>query len=214
MESIKREQLPDFFRSIADTFEEHADELCEMDAKLGDGDLGLTMKKGFGSLPEVAEGLDEQDLGKAVMKCGMKMSSIIPSTMGFLMGSGLMGGGKAISGKKEIAGPELALFFRGYADGIKKRGKCEPGDRTILDAIVMAAGAAEALVQSSPSASLESVAEAAADGAVKGADATKDMIPKFGKAAVHKDAAKGICDQGAVAGKYLVEAIADFCRGK
>ena len=213
MKSIRREQLPDFFRTIADTFAKHADELCEMDAKLGDGDLGLTMKKGFGSLPEVVEGLDEADLGKAIMKCGMKMSSIIPSTMGFLMGSGLMGGGKAISGKEEMAGPELALFFRGYADGIKKRGKCEPGDRTILDAIDTAAGAAEALVQSTPAVSLESVAEAAAEGAAKGAEATKNMIPKFGKAAVHKEAAKGVCDQGAVAGKYLVESVADFCRG-
>lgn len=212
MKSIRREQLPDFFRAIADTFTEHADELCEMDARLGDGDLGLTMKKGFGALPGAAEELDEPDPGKVIMMCGMKMSSIIPSTMGFLMGSGLMGGGKAISGKEEIEGPELSLFLRGYADGIKKRGKCEPGDRTILDAIDAAAGEAEALIITSPNASLEDVAAAAAKGAEKGAEATKDMTPKYGKAAVHKEAARGICDQGAVAGKYLVASIADFCR--
>ena len=212
MKSIRREQLPDFFRAIADTFTEHADELCEMDARLGDGDLGLTMKRGFGALPKAAEELDEPDAGKAIMKCGMKMSSIIPSTMGFLMGSGLMGGGKAISGKEAIEGPELALFLRGYADGIKKRGKCEPGDRTILDAIDAAACEAEALIGASPNASLEDVAAAAAKGAEKGAEATKDMTPKYGKAAVHREAARGICDQGAVAGKYLIASIADFCR--
>ena len=212
MKSIRREDLPDFFRKIADMFEKHADELCEMDAKLGDGDLGLTMKKGFGALPEVVTELEEPDIGKAIMKCGMKMSSLIPSTMGFLMGSVLMGGGKAIAGKAEISGSGMAAFLRGYADGIKKRGKCEPGDRTILDAVDGAAEAAEALLRSCPDASLEAVADAAAKGAESGAEATKNMIPKYGKAAVHKDAAKGICDQGAVAGKYLVESIADFCR--
>ncbi|MCI6795495.1 MAG: dihydroxyacetone kinase subunit L [Lachnospiraceae bacterium] len=210
MERMTREQLPDFFRSIASMFAGHAAELCEMDAKLGDGDLGLTMKKGFGALPEIAENLEEPDLGKAVMKCGMKLSSVIPSTMGFLMGSGLMGAGRTLTGKTEMTGSDLAGFYRGYADGIIKRGKCSPGDRTILDAVNGAASEAEKLVKEKPDAGFEEVAAAAEKGAEKGAEATRNMIPKFGKAAVHQEAAAGVRDQGAVAGFYLAAAIAEF----
>jgi len=214
MEKMTREQLPDLFQSIADVFRAHVDELCEMDARLGDGDLGLTMQKGFGALPEIAQELDEPDIGKAVMKCGMKLSSIIPSTMGFLMGSGLMGAGKKIVGKTELSGLELAEFYRGYAEGIIKRGKCSPGDRTILDAIDSAASEAEKLIQENPEADFCEVAAAAEEGADRGAEATRNMVPKFGKAAVHREAAKGIRDQGAVAGLYLAKAIAAFGKSK
>ena len=54
------------------------------------------------------------------------------------------------------------------------------------------------------------MAAAAEKGAEKGAEATRNMIPKFGKAAVHQEAAAGVRDQGAVAGFYLAAAIAEF----
>ncbi|HCE74154.1 MAG TPA: hypothetical protein DEP67_06860, partial [Lachnospiraceae bacterium] len=43
--------LPALFQGVADIFEEQKDHLCEMDAAMGDGDLGLTMSKGYGALP-------------------------------------------------------------------------------------------------------------------------------------------------------------------
>ena len=47
MEKILFEAVPDLFASVGALFEEKRDELCAMDAKLGDGDLGLTMSKGY-----------------------------------------------------------------------------------------------------------------------------------------------------------------------
>lgn len=213
MDKITRADLPAFLESAAKMMAEKSEELGEMDARLGDGDLGLTMKKGFGALPEIAQGQTEPDLGKALAKTAMKMSSIIPSTMGFLMSSGLMSGGKAIAGCDAMGAKEYAAFLRGYCNGIITRGKCAPGDRTVLDAMDGAANAAEALLKDKPEASLSEVAEAAQKGAEAGTEATKDMEPKYGKAAVHKDAAKGIPDQGACAGLYLVTAFRQFIDG-
>ena len=51
MEKILFDQVPDLFQSVGDLFVEKKEELCEMDAKLGDGDLGLTMSKGYAALP-------------------------------------------------------------------------------------------------------------------------------------------------------------------
>ena len=45
MDKILFEQIPDLFTSVGNLFIEKKEELCEMDARLGDGDLGLTMSK-------------------------------------------------------------------------------------------------------------------------------------------------------------------------
>ena len=63
------------------------------------------------------------------------MAALVPSTMGTLMSSGIMEGGKAIGKKGEMGPGELADFLAGFAGGIAHRGKCQLGDRTILDAV-------------------------------------------------------------------------------
>lgn len=214
MEKITMAELTALFDSVAAIMAENADRLCAMDANMGDGDLGLTMKKGFGALPGLIADIDEADMGKRLAKAGMKMSSVVPSTMGTLMSSGVMEGGKRLSGCEAIGPAEFASFLEGYAAGIQKRGKCQRGDRTVLDAIGPAADAA-AQAAAQPGATLASVAEAAVRGADEGVTATRDMTPKFGKAAVFAARAAGVEDQGAVAGQLVVRGLANYiCEGK
>ena len=136
MEKVSCEQLPQLFEGVAAMFAEKKEELCEMDARMGDGDLGLTMDKGYGALPElIRQNTEAGDIGKTLMKAGMKMASVVPSTMGTLMSSGVMEGGKALKGKSEMGPQELAQYLTAFAAGIQKRGKCQLGERTILDAV-------------------------------------------------------------------------------
>ena len=82
IETIRAEQLPDLFAGAAGIFAEKKDELCEMDARMGDGDLGLTMQKGYGALPELLkENMQDGDPAKTLMKAGMKMSSENPTAI-------------------------------------------------------------------------------------------------------------------------------------
>lgn len=209
MDSIRQEQLPDLFQGVADIFAEKKDELCAMDAKMGDGDLGLTMKKGFEALPRlISENREENNIGKTLVKAGMKMANIVPSTMGTLMASGIMEGGKAIGAADAIGPKELSAFLTGFAAGIQKRGKCQLGDRTILDSVNE--GAKRAAQAYDENKSMKEIMEAAVLGAEDGVEATKNMLPKYGKAAVFSDKAKGVADQGAVAGKYLIEGLLRF----
>lgn len=204
MDKITFEQLPALFEGVAAIFTEKKDELCEMDANMGDGDLGLTMHKGYNALPDlIRENAEPGDLGKTLMKAGMKMASVVPSTMGTLMSSGVMEGGKALKGKTEIGPAELAAYLTAFAAGIQKRGKCQLGDRTILDAVDAGAKKAAAAVEAG-AADLETVINAAVEGADEGVEATKNMTPKFGKAAVFAAKAIGTPDQGAVAGRYMI----------
>lgn len=216
MDNILFEQIPDLFTHVGTLFVEKKEELCEMDARLGDGDLGLTMSKGYAALPDLmraeAEGAGG-DIGKMLMKAGMKMSSLVPSTMGFLMSTGIMEGGKALKGKTELDGAALAAYLTGFAAGVQKRGKCEAGQRTIYDAVLPAAEAAAKAVSENPSASLQEVITAALNGAKTGVEATKDMVPVFGKAAVHAAQCAGVPDQGAVAGYYKILGLSNYICG-
>lgn len=210
MDRVTGKELPELFEAIAAKFEENADMLCEMDSKMGDGDLGLTMRKGFGGLPEIIRTMDEENFSKKLRKAGMEMTDLVPSTMGMLMGTGISFGGKSLGEKSELDGEGLTLFLEGFCAGIVKRGKCAEGDRTVLDCFAPAAKKARALLEEKKDASLKMVCEAALEGAKEGVEATKNMAPKFGKAAVHANIAQGVADQGAVAGLIMIEGMADY----
>jgi len=208
MDKMGVDEVIAMFESVAEIFAQKKDELCEMDAAMGDGDLGLTMNKGYGELPQLLrDNSAEGDIGKMLAKGGMKMSSVVPSTMGTLMSSGIMGAGKALKGKTELEPADLITFYRAFADGLAKRGKTQLGDRTILDALDAGANAA---AEVDPSEGFKAIAAAAVEGAKQGVEATKDMLPKYGKAAVFSAKAKGIADQGAVAGCYLDTGILNY----
>ena len=211
---LNKEDVVEMFESVSAEMTAHADELCQMDARLGDGDLGLTMKKGFEALPQLIRDTEGTDIGRCLMTAGMKMASTVPSTMGTLMASGVMQAGKALKGKETLVPADLAVFFKAYAEGIAKRGKCSRGQRTVLDGIGAASDEAEDAISKDPDISFEELAKAALCGAEKGVEATKDMVPVFGKAAVHREASKGAVDQGAVAGKYMVEGIFKYFHKK
>lgn len=206
MDKYTSGNIAELFEGVAAIFAEKKAELCELDANMGDGDLGLTMDKGYGALPEfIRQNEEAGDVGKTLFKGGMKMSGLVPSTMGTLMSSGIMEGGKAIKGKSEMGAKELAEFLTAFAAGIQKRGKCALGDRTILDAVDPAAK--EAVKAAEEGADMLGVITAACEGAAQGVEATKNMTPKFGKAAVFAAKAIGVADQGAIAGMYLIQGL-------
>lgn len=205
MTEIKVNDWTAVMEAVAQVMTENADHLCEMDARMGDGDLGLTMKKGYCALPEIYAGMEETDMGKRLSRSGLKMSTVVPSTMGTLMSSGWMEGGKRLMGKEAVDAAAFAVFLRGFADGIVKRGKCAPGDRTVLDAVLPAAEAAEQAAATGND--LIATARAALEGAKQGLVDTKNMPPKYGKAAVFAAKALGTEDQGATAGMLLIQGL-------
>jgi len=211
MEKLVISDIPEMFDHVGQVFAERKDELCAMDAVMGDGDLGLTMSKGYGVLPGFMRDLEsEGDIGRMMFKAAMKMQNTVPSTMGTLMSSGIAEAGKAFKGKTELVPADMVTYVIQFAAGIKKRGKCELGDRTILDSINAGAVKAVDYLSANPEASFSDVMAAATRGAEEGCEATRDMLPKYGKAVVHAAKAKGIVDQGALAGKYMLEGIESY----
>jgi dihydroxyacetone kinase-like protein len=195
------------FVKLGEVMTENKENLCKLDAEVGDGDLGLTMSLGFTKTAEGLAPLNETDAGKLLMRAGMLMSQHVPSTMGTLMASGLMDAGKALKETAEIDAKGLALFIERFRDALINRGKAKPGEKTIIDAFDYSAKAA-----AENTADLASCAEAAEKGAKEGLEATKAMMSVHGKAAVFREKTIGKPDPGATVGYIFIKTIADFVR--
>jgi len=205
MDSLSKNGFTALLEAVSEIMTLNRQRLCELDAGMGDGDLGLTMSKAFPAAAAEAAQSDIDDLGKLMMRCGMKMNSAAPSTMGTLMASGFISAGKECTGKTSLDAGGLAAFLTAFADGIAKRGKASPGDRTVLDVFHPAATAA--LSAANAGKSLPATALSAYEGAKAGLEDTRGMRPKFGKAAVFADKSQGRIDQGAYAGVLMLEAM-------
>ncbi len=202
---ITRDDVIRFINKASDEMNENKDYLIELDANSGDGDLGLTMSKGFAAAKEKANASEETDLGKLLFAAGSAIASAVPSTMGTLMGSGMLGAAKALKGRESLDGEGFALFAQGYYEGAQKRGKANPGERTLLDSLKPAADAAREAVDAGCDDAKELVTKAY-EAACAGVEATKDMAPVYGKAFVHREKLHGVPDQGAIVGSLLYKA--------
>ena len=202
---ITREDIIRFIGKASDEMNANKQYLIDLDSASGDGDLGLTMSKGYEAARATAESCEETDLGKFLMKVGSAISAAVPSTMGTLMASGFLGAAKASKGMTSYDAQGFVGFCQGFYDGVQKRGKANPGERTLLDSLKPAADAVSAAVAEGCD-DPKILTTKAYEAALAGVEATKDMAPVYGKAFVHRDKLKGVPDQGAIAGSYVYKA--------
>lgn len=186
--------------------DQHRDRLLELDRAMGDGDLGLTMTKAFTAGHETACTSGEALPGKLLMRAGMAMAKAAPSTMGTLMATGFMRGGKAVGDAQRLGTREMATFFRAFTDGIIERGKTQPGNKTVVDTLLPATEAIEQAAERGQDLPTAIVAAVAA--ARQGNEAARMMKSQHGKAAVYQDQTIGKEDPGASVGVLLIEGFA------
>ena len=201
MNSLGKDDIIKILQNLKQLFNDKRDFLVELDGRMGDGDLGLTMSKAFTVACDELVDTQETDPGKILMKAGMLMAKAAPSTMGTLMGTGFMRGGKAIAGKSEITTTDLADFFQAFVGGIMERGKAKPGEKTIIDSLKPAADTLSQASQEDATKALQDALKSAE----KGLDSTKDMVAQHGRIAYYKEQSKGQEDPGATAGVILIK---------
>jgi len=206
MDSLDINAIRSILNQLKRIMDEHRDRLIELDRAVGDGDLGLTMTKAFTAAHETALAASETLPGKLLMRAGMAMAKAAPSTMGTLVATGFMRGGKALGEAERITVKEMAAFLRAFTDGIMERGKTKLGNKTIVDALHPAALALEKACAAG-----KSLSEALADavlGAEEGRKAARQMKSQHGKAAVFGEQTVGKEDPGANVAVLLVQGFA------
>ena len=201
MSSLSKDEIIKILQNLKQLFNDNRDYLVELDARMGDGDLGLTMSKAFTAVYDELRDTTETDIGKILMKAGMLMAKAAPSTMGTLMGTGFMRGGKAVSGTDEISTTDLAEFFQAFVTGVMERGKAKPGEKTIIDSLKPAADTLLELKGEDVAKALQEALRSSENGL----EATKNMVAQHGRIAYYKEQSKGQKDPGATAGVILIK---------
>ena len=133
--SMKAQCINLLITGTATCIEEHRELLTELDSKIGDADHGINMSRGFQAILAISPELSELNFGEALKKAGMTLLMKVGGASGPLFGSLFIGMSKATP-QKEINLKEFAVMLEtGIAD-VKKRGKSDVGEKTMLDVLV------------------------------------------------------------------------------
>lgn len=200
---------PDVIRALCDraaaTIIEHAQELTDLDRAIGDGDHGINMKRGFEAIAAQADELSGMAIGQALQKAGMVLVMKVGGASGPLYGSLLIAMGKSMPDVPR-SGSEFAASFAEGIEAVKKRGKSEAGQKTMLDVLVPVLSAID-----NEGGDLLSAARQAAEQSL---NATKDMKAIKGRASFLGERSIGHLDPGARSSALLVNAVCDVLEAK
>ncbi|MBW9053314.1 dihydroxyacetone kinase family protein [Rhizobium mesosinicum] len=178
--------------------------LTELDSITGDGDLGASMKRGAEAvlaLPDAAFA----DVAGGLMAMGDALRRAIAGSSGPFYAAALLRASRQLAGIETPTSAEMAGAFSAAVQAVSDLGGAKAGDRTMIDALRPAADAFVAsLAQGQPT--REAWQEAIAAG-ILGAEATKAMRPRLGRASYLGDRAIGHPDGGAVAVTVWLKAI-------
>ena len=189
--------------TVTEALPAYSDELRELDAALGDGDLGITVGQGakaqHAAVSELPADAAPDELLKAA---GVAFSSANPSTFAALLGGALIGASQAFENDRvDQAG--LARAAHTMVEKIQARGGAQVGDKTVIDVID-----AVARYLDQASGSNAELAAGAVDVARQVVEQQADQVSQRGRAAWVGERSVGHRDPGSVAFLRLLEEIA------
>src|SRR5207249_5230377 len=122
-------------------------------------------------------------------------------------GTAFLRAGIANAGKHELHEADLVDMLEAALEGIKARGKAQPGEKTMVDALTPALAAAkEAEAQHL---GLSQLLRRASDAAEQGMKATIPLLAKKGRASYLGDRSIGHQDPGATSSYLMLRALSD-----
>lgn len=193
--------LTDFSERVT----EHQGYLTELDSAIGDADHGANMARGMGAVVDKVAAEAPETVDAVLKTTGMTLVSSVGGASGPLYGTFFLRMGTTAGAVTELDAAALGAALRaGYA-GILQRGKAEPGDKTMIDAMLPALDAFDAAAGAG---SLADAASAAADAAAQGRDATAPLVAKKGRASYLGERSAGHIDPGSASTALLFAALA------
>ena len=169
--------------------------LSRLDAAVGDGDHGTTMLRVMEAVAKAAGENPGPNLKQLFSAVAWAVMSCDGGSTGPLLGSFFLGMSEAVAGKSELDGAAVAALFDAGVAKMQKQSRAQIGDKTMMDALLPAVAA---LKTADPAQGIKAALQQAADAAAQGADATKTMRAKFGRARHLGDRVIGHPDPGAV----------------
>jgi D-erythrulose 4-kinase len=184
--------------AIADTVDEHADELGQLDQVAGDGDHGIGMKRGSSAGRDAARAAVGHGAGAetALRHAALAWSDRAGGTSGAIWATILKAFGSVLGNEEQPDVRDIARGVVAAKDAVMAFGKAKVGDKTMIDAIVPFSD--ELSARASDGQELGEAWSAAAAAATSAAEATASMKATLGRARSHGGKSIGTPDPGAV----------------
>jgi len=182
-------------RGAAGEIRENHEMLSKLDSVGGDGDHGTTMVRAMVNLEKAVDASITQEPKTLLYDVGWAILGVDGGATGPLLGTFFMSMSDAVVGMDTLDAKTLAAAFEAGLAGVRAQTQAQPGDKTMIDALVPAVSASREAADGG--ASVEDVLARAAEAAAKGAESTKEMQARFGRAKNIKERSIGSQDPGA-----------------
>jgi phosphoenolpyruvate---glycerone phosphotransferase subunit DhaL len=179
-----------------------AEDLCALDAAIGDGDHGTNMKRGFDALRDKAEAIAALPTEVALTAIGQTLVMTIGGASGPLYGSFLLAAGAAVGGGRRLPEDFVEVFAAGV-EAVGARGRSTAGEKTMLDVLTPVLNVLRV------EAGRPGLADRIREIAHASAELTAPMLATKGRAAYLGPRSVGHIDPGAKSSCLIVEAICD-----
>ncbi|CEV41867.1 dihydroxyacetone kinase subunit DhaK [Streptococcus pneumoniae] len=177
---------------------------CELDTHAGDGDFGMSVAKGFKQLKREWHSIVEQEnvtIGSFLDGCSMIIMEHCGGASGPIWGGAFRAASKAAGEKRELTVKEFAEILQAALQGIQSIGErslgrgAVVGDKTLVDALAPCVDSW--LDSASNEVDVKTAFEKGAEAAVKGAEYTKEIVARMGRAGTVGERSLGYPDAGA-----------------
>jgi dihydroxyacetone kinase-like protein len=205
--TVNRDGVLEWMRRFGGEMGEHRDELVRLDAAIGDGDHGTNMDRGMRKALEKLDGAEQPDPGAVLKTVAMALVSTVGGAAGPLYGTLFLQMGSALGNDTDVDLSGLAAAWRKGLEGVQMRGKAEPGDKTMVDALIPAVEALEG------ASDLGDGLRAAEQAAEEGMKATIPLVARKGRASYLGERSKDHQDPGATSTYYLFKSAAEALAG-
>jgi dihydroxyacetone kinase-like protein len=179
--------------------------LSEVDGKIGDGDHGINMAKGFNLIKDRL-GEKEISLSDGLGLIGKTLMTEIGGSMGPIYGTFFIQMSLKSKNKPETDAPLFGEMLKAARLALEDLGGAKVGDKTLMDAVIPAQEAYQAAVAGG--ASLPEALKKMVDAAEAGRESTVDLVAKIGRSARLGERSRGVLDAGATSATLILQTFA------
>ena len=198
-----------YLSRAAAVIDRHAGYLTRLDEALGDGDHGDNMQLGMRSLVAVIDDTSDPSaahIGFLLRTVGRSLAANVGGASGPLYATAFIEAADVAGDATEVDARTLAQMLRAAAAGVARRGRCDIGDKTILDTLRPASDAMADVLDAGGS--FADAVRGGARAAARGMRSTRSLVARRGLAIRLGDRSAGHLDPGAVSCLLLVRALA------
>jgi len=204
---MTNEDILRWLERIADVLHENAAYLTQLDSAIGDADHGINMDRGFTAVRAKFPTMATMDIATQLKTVGTTLVSTVGGASGPLYGTAFLRAGVAVAGKQQLGPADMVALLEAFLGGIVARGKAQPGEKTMVDALTPALAAAkEALNEGLP---LKELSLRATQAAEEGMKATIPLLATKGRASYLGERSVGHQDPGATSSWLILRSLTE-----